>query len=202
MVLNKTHKVIRILFLILVIMFSLSFIITEILIISNGKTSRSENANYLILLGAGLNKDKPSLTLIRRIYTALNYSNNNHTAIIIASSGKSGNEIYSEAEIISKFLQDNGINSNRIIIEDKSKNTYENLKYSVKFIDNIDKKIVIASSDFHLFRAKFIARKMGYKNIGTLASKTPLILLPNYYVREYFAVIKELIAGNRAFCKT
>ena len=195
-ILNNMHKILKISLLILVIIFSLSFIITEILIISNAKTNHSENAIYLIILGAGLNKDTPSLTLTKRIHTALIYSKNNQDVIIIASGGKGGNEIYSEAEVISKILQENGINSNRIIIEDKSRSTYENLKYSGNFIDNFDKKIVIVSSDFHLFRAKYIARKMGYKNIGTLASKTPSILLLNYYIREYFAIIKELLVGN------
>ena len=190
------HRLLKISLLILVITFSLSFITIEILIISNAKTKQSENTIYLIVLGAGLNKDTPSLTLRKRIHTALNYSNNNQTAIIIASGGKGGNEIYSEAEVISKILQENGINNNRIIIEDKSRNTYENLKYSGNFVDNFDKKIVIVSSEFHLFRAKYIARKMGYKNIGTLASKTPSILLLNYYIREYFAIIKELLVGN------
>ena len=196
MILKKLHKAIKILFLIFLLIILLSFIITEVLIISNAKESHSENADYLILLGAGLNKDKPSVTLIERIYAVLKYSEKNSTAIIIASGGKGSNEKYSEAEVISKYLQDKGISNNRIIIEDKSGSTYENLNYSGKLIDNLDTKIVIASSDFHLFRAKCIAKKLGYKNIGTLAGKTPLILLPNYYTREYFAIIKELLIGN------
>ncbi|GHT56727.1 hypothetical protein FACS1894109_06630 [Spirochaetia bacterium] len=93
------------------------------------------------------------------------------------------------------LLENNGIEKNRIIMEDVSTNTYENLIFSRNLI-NINKKIVIVSSDFHLFRAKSIARKIGYKDIGGIGSKTPPLLLLNYYVREYFAVIKEVITGN------
>ena len=194
--LNKKHKVVKIFCLIFVIIFSLSFIVVEVLIITNAKTNHSEDADYLILLGAGLNKDKPSLTLLRRIETALSYSRNNSTVRIVASGGKSGNEKFSEAEIIAKVLQDNDINYNRIIIENRSRSTYENLKYSGELIESFNKKIVIVSSEFHLYRAECIARKLGYNNIGTLASKTPLILIPNYYVREYFVLIKEILTGN------
>ena len=193
---QKQHKLIKVLFLILTAMFLLSFIIVEGLIIINAKTKNSEDANYLMILGAGLNGDSPSLTLMRRINTASHYSKNNPNVKIIASGGKGNNSKLSEAEVISRVLQNNNVDSNQITIEDKSKNTYENLKYAGELIDNFDEKIVIVSSEFHLFRIQCIAKNIGYKNIGTLASRTPSILLPNYYVREYFAIVKEWMIGN------
>jgi uncharacterized SAM-binding protein YcdF (DUF218 family) len=174
----------------------MSFVIVEVLIISSSKTNNIENVNYIILLGAGLNKNVPSLTLTRRIDIALHYLNNNPNAKIIASGGKGRNEELSEAEIIAKILENSGINNTRIIKEEKSRNTSENFKYSTELIGNFNEKIIIVSSEFHLFRAKLIARKEGFKNIGTLACSTPLVLLPNYYIREYFAIIKELMVGN------
>lgn len=193
---TKMHKFIKLLCLIFITLFSLSFIIIEGLIIINAKTKHSDNANYLILFGAGLNRNTPSLTLVGRIDATINYSKNNPYTKIIVSGGKGSNEKLSEAEVMSKALQNNGVDINRIVIEDKSKNTYEDLKYSGEMIENVEKKIVMASSEFHLFRIQCIAKKLGYKNMGTLAGRTPPILLPNYYVREYFAIIKELTMGN------
>jgi uncharacterized SAM-binding protein YcdF (DUF218 family) len=193
---NKFCKAARLIFLFCTIIFALSFFIIEGIIIKNSKTTKYQNADYIIVLGAGLNKNNPSLTLSKRINTALKYLKENKNTLIIVSGGKAAGTKISEAEAMATVLKNNGINTNRIITEDKSTNTYENLKYSQKLIDNLDKKIVIISSGFHLFRAKQIAKKIGYKNIGTIASKSVFILLPNYYFREYFAILKALFTGN------
>ncbi|MDR1390543.1 MAG: YdcF family protein [Treponema sp.] len=190
------HKIIRILFLVIAFIFSLSFILIEINVINNAKTNQVENADYIILLGAGLNGKNPSLTLTRRINTAIDYLKLNQNTKIIVSGGRGRDEDISEAEVISNVLQNNGISAEHIVLEDKSRNTLENLKYSGEIINDYNKKVLIVSSEFHLFRAKSIAKKIGYKNIYTLASKSPRILLVNYYVREYFAVIKEIIVKN------
>ena len=190
---QKMHKIIRVIFSGLILLILLSFIIIETLILINARTSNSENADNLIILGAGLYRGGPSLTLLRRIDTAIDYLEKNPETKIIASGGKGSWQSLSEAEIISGVLQNNGMDISGIILEDKSANTYENIKYSANLIKNPGEKLVIASSEFHLFRAKIIANRIGYKNTGILASQTPRILQLNYYVREYFAVIKTLL---------
>jgi len=189
----KMHKILKIIFSCLIIAVLSSFIIIESLILINARYKNHENADYIIILGAGLYRGGPSLTLFRRINAAINYSYNNPNVKIIVSGGTPEGMRISEAEVMSRVLQSSGININRIIIEDRSSNTYENLKYSSELISNLNKKVVISSSEFHLFRAQIIAKKLDYENIGTLASRTPDILLPNYYLREYFAVIKTLL---------
>lgn len=68
----------------------------------------------------------------------------------------------SEANVMKKYMIASGINSNDIIIEDKSRNTYENVKNSLKIINNIPniKKVIIVTSDFHLKRCKAMLKKM------------------------------------------
>jgi uncharacterized SAM-binding protein YcdF (DUF218 family) len=192
---KKMPKIIKSFLITIITIFSLLFIIIEGLIINDAQNKNIENANYIIILGAGLNGSVPSLTLLQRINVAVGYLNKNTNTNVIVSGGKGFRETFTEAEVMSKLLQNNGIESNRIIIEDRSTNTYENLIYSGKLID-LNKKIIIVSSGFHLFRAKNIAKKIGYKNIGGIASKSPLLLLPNYYVREYLAILKEIIMKN------
>jgi uncharacterized SAM-binding protein YcdF (DUF218 family) len=192
---KKIPKILKLFSIIVITVFLLSFIIIEGFIINDAQNKNIENANYVIILGAGLNGSSPSLTLLQRINVAIDYLKKNTNVDVIVSGGKGFRETFTEAEVMSKLLQNNGIESNRIILEDRSTNTYENLVYSGKLID-LNKKIVIVSSGFHLFRAKNIAKKIGYKNIGGIASKTPLLLLPNYYVREYLAIIKEITINN------
>ena len=196
---SKTNKILKIIYSTFILGIVLSFVIIEIFVIFNAKSRNYENADYLIILGAGLdrrNPSYPSVTLTRRIRMAINYSKHNPDVMIIVSGGTGRNNEHSEAEVMSRVLQRNDINRERIIIEDRAVNTLENLSFSGDLIKNLDKKVVIVSCDFHLFRARLIANKIGYTNIGTLASRTKRVLLPNYYVREYFAVIKELMVGN------
>ena len=196
---NKKNRAIKIITSIFILIIVLSFVIVEIFVIYNAKSRNYQNADYLIILGAGLdrrNPSYPSVTLARRIRVAINYSRNNPDVMIIVSGGTGRNNEHSEAEIMSRVLLRNNIDSERIIIEDRSSNTLENLSFSSDLIENLDKKVVIVSCDFHLFRARLIANKIGFTNIGTLASRTKRVLLPHYYVREYFAIIKELFVGN------
>jgi len=190
---NKMHKILKIICSCLIAVILSSFLIIEGLILINARHKNYENADYIIILGAGLYRSGPSLTLLRRINAAVNYYNQNPNVIIIVSGGTGEGMRLSEAEVMSRVLQSNGINTDKIIIEDRSSNTYENLMYSGELISDLNKKVVISSSEFHLFRAQIIAGKLGYKNVGVLASRTPGILLPNYYLREYFAILKTLI---------
>ena len=190
---NKIHKIVKIVCLSLIISFSLSLVIIESLIFINARSHNYENADYIVILGAGLYRGGPSLTLLRRINAAINYSRSSPDVIIIVSGGTGEGQRISEAEVMSRVLQNSGISKDQIIIEDRSSSTYENLLFSSELISDLNKKVVISSSEFHLFRAKIIAKKLGFKDVGVLASRTPTILLPNYYMREYFATIKTLV---------
>ncbi len=192
---KKMPVIIKIISFVFICTLLLSFIIIEGLIINHAQNKNTEDAYCVVLLGAGLNGSAPSLTLLQRIDAAVTYLQENNKTKVVVSGGKGIRETVTEAEVMSKVLQNNGIEADRIILEDRSNNTLENLTYTGQLID-IDRKVVIISSGFHLFRAKCIARKIGYKNIGGIGSKTPLLLLPNYYVREYFAFLKELLVDN------
>jgi len=193
---SKMHRIIKAVCLCLVIIFLSSFFIIESLVFINARSKNTENADYIIILGAGLYRGGPSLTLLRRINVAVRYANDNPDVKIIVSGGTGQGQRISEAAVMSRVLQNNGIDADRIIIEDKSTNTFENLKFSGEIISGFDKKVLIASSEFHLFRAKIIASRLKYKNVGVLASRTPRILLPTYYLREYFAVIKTIFVDS------
>jgi uncharacterized SAM-binding protein YcdF (DUF218 family) len=60
----------------------------------------------------------------------------------------------------------------------------------------MDKNIVIVSSDYHLFRALAIAKKLGYKNISGLPARSQKIMRPAYIAREYVTVMYYALTGR------
>jgi len=55
-----------------------------------------------------------------------------------------------------------------------------------------DYRIMIVTNDFHMFRAKILARHNGFTPYGITAPTNPVVLV-NSYIREYFAVVKSIV---------
>ena len=90
------------------------------------------------------------------------------------------------------YLIANGLDESRIILEDKSKDTIENIANALEYIGN-DKEVLVISSNYHVFRAKMIAGKVGLKAAG-LGSKAPLLLIPNQLLFEKLGIIGLMIS--------
>ena len=154
-----------------------------------------KDVEYEIILGAGLYGDKPSPILQERLEEGLKYLELHPNTKVIVSGGQGSNEPIPESEAMKNFLVNKGINPNRIIEENKSKSTFQNLEFSKKILEerHADKdEVLIVTSDFHLFRAKEIADYLHIKNEG-LPSKTPISLRVQYMVREFPAMIKLIL---------
>lgn len=190
---------------ILVGMILISFMIIEGLIIMEGRKNLSDNVDYVIILGARLYGSIPSPALLERLKVAKEYLLENQDIKVVVSGGQGINEDISEAHAMEKYLLDNGIERNRIIIEDKSTSTFENLKFSLDKIreennkENI--KILIATNKYHIFRSKVLAKRLGMIPYGLPAKIPPTIILKSY-IREYFAVIKSFFLDRINFYKT
>ena len=89
-----------------------------------------------------------------------------------------------------------GIEEERIILEDKSTSTVENIKFSMDNINNKEAQVVIITNKFHVMRACLIAKKQGLENVSGLPVKSNPLLALNCYVREFFAVVKDKLVGN------
>ena len=177
------------------------FTITEIRIIDYSNNAPESNADYVILLGSQVRKDGPSRDFYARIKAASEYLKDNPESIVITTGGKGSNEPIAEGQAAYTYLVNMGIPEDRILIEDKSTNTFENIKNSKKIIeeagdDPSECKIVIVSSTFHLFRASYIADKLGFNNISGKGSNGLKILNPHYYTREFFGLIKDYVLLN------
>lgn len=148
-----------------------------------------KNADYLIVLGAKVNGTVPSLALDRRIDASAEYLKDNPDTVVIASGGKGRGEDISEAECIKRELIEQGISESRIMLEDQSTDTYENVQFSRKLIPADSNNGVIVTNTFHLYRAVSIASDQGL-DVSGLPAETPRSALIKSYVREYLAITK------------
>lgn len=153
------------------------------------------NADFLVVLGARLYGDYPSPALRERLDSALVYLNNNSSTRVIVTGGKGADELIPEALAMRDYLVAGGIDQSRIIMEDKSTSTFENLALTKELISSlgeVDPTIVIVSNKFHLFRARLLARRVGIEP-GLLGAEIPPTIVLSSYLREYLAVAKSII---------
>ncbi len=184
------------LFIMLIIIGLASFVVIEGLILMVGNKSATNKVDYVIILGARLYGSVPSPALSERLKVAKEYLTENEDVKVVVSGGQGVDEHIPEAEAMAKYLIANGIEEERIIIEDKSTSTFENLKFSLDIIRELDEKedleVLLATNKYHIFRAKFLAKRLGMIPYGLPAEIPPTIVIQSY-IREYFAVIKSFI---------
>ncbi len=155
-----------------------------------------ENAKAVIVLGCKVNGEKPSRMLARRLDSAYEFLSEHNDVIVVVSGGKGDDEKISEAEAMKKYLLDKGISPDRIITEDMSVNTHENLKFSANILEtkNIN-DVAIVTDGFHQYRAGYIAEKFGLES-SAINAKTDMLtkwLIPTYWIREWLAISYEYI---------
>ena len=193
---GKIPKIIRNIVTILFTIGLVLFISVEGLIIYNGHHVDKEKPDYLMVLGAGLRGTKISTSLLYRLETALDFHELYPDVKIIVSGGQGEGEKISEASAMRNFLVDNGVDSSQIIMEDKSTDTYENFLYTKKILDEEsevkDPTVTVISNNFHMFRAKFLAKEVGINTLGYPAPSHKVSAVV-FYVREFFGVIKAFV---------
>lgn len=173
----------------------LLFVVVEGLILSQFRGNARPGADYCIVLGAQWKAHGPSEVLRRRLDRAVEYLKENPNTIVIVSGGQGSDEIIAEAVGMKQYLIDAGIDGERILVEDKSTNTRENLAFSAELLDKENSRTVIVTNNFHVFRAVKIAKKQGYQAEG-LAASSVAWMTPNNLLREFFGVLKDFLVGN------
>lgn len=170
------------------------FVIIEIPIIDEASGDGDFDADYLIVLGAAVHGDTPSLSLVERLEAAKDYLIKHPDTVVIVSGGQGSGENVSEARAMYEWLYANGIDPTRIIMEDKASSTYENLKFSREIINELsdDATVAVVSSEYHLCRAKLIAKTLGMEIHTVAAQTTYFTVMLNYFIREAFGVTYQL----------
>ena len=172
------------------------FLATQALIARDFNDQGEDGLDCIIVLGAQVRDNGPSVVLQYRLDTACTYLERNPQTRCIVSGGKGGNEQSSEASVMAEYLVARGIDSSRISRENRSTNTQENIAFSARLLDPANDHVGIVTNNFHMYRGVGIARKAGFAHVvGIAADSTPLFL-PNNLVRESFGVAKDLLTGN------
>lgn len=157
--------------------------------------SGSDQAKYLVVLGAQMKPEGPSKVLQYRLDAALAYLTDHPECQVVVSGGQGADEHISEAQGMYDYLVAHGLEADRILLEDQSVNTVQNLAFSAKYFDKEKDEVLIVSNNFHVFRAVGIARRQGYQKVSGLAAHGYWFLLPNNMLREFVGVCKDLILG-------
>ena len=179
-----------------VILLMVLFIFVEGCIFTDFHRRADTGLDYLIVAGAQVYSYGPSPVLKFRLDSAAEYLLLNPGTKCIVTGGKGSNEVRPEAEIMADYLIAQGISAERIIIENRSKTTTENMKNAVELFDATNSTTAIVTNNFHLFRSMRIAKKQGIKNISGIAADSTLLYLPNNLLREFCGICKDFLFGN------
>lgn len=150
---------------------------------------------YAIILGAKVNGVVPSLSLRYRLEAALHYAKEHPHVKLILSGGQGPDEDISEAEAMKRYLMENGIEENRLILETTSTSTYENILFSKKLLPSSVNSVTIITSDYHLARSREIARQLDLES-DAVAAKTPKMVEWKLTTRERLAILKTSVFGK------
>ncbi len=146
----------------------------------------------VIVLGCKVLNGGPSLMLYERLVAAEQYLKEHGDAICILSGGQGSDESISEALAMKNYLISCGIDPARLILEDRSTTTKENLEFSARIMKDLGlgNNVAIVTNEFHEYRAMIMAKKAGL-TASAIPAKTHWWLFPTYVVREWYATIYE-----------
>ncbi len=191
-----THRKMKILFHTLVGMAIVVVMILCGMIAGDFSAKGNQNLDYIIVLGAQVREDGPSVVLKYRLDAAIDYLNENLDTVCIVSGGQGVNEPFSEAEGMAEYLLDKGIEEDRIILEDKSTSTVENIQNSKGLMEESYNGVGIVTNNFHVFRAVQIAKVQGLEGVCGIAADSNVLYLPNNVLRECCGILKDWLMKN------
>lgn len=173
--------------------------ITGLLILRAGRGTPAD-CPYIIVLGAQVDPDGPSVTLRERIQRAYEYLTAHPSAMAVASGGKGDDEHMAEGDCIFQELTAMGIDPERIWVEDKSTSTWGNLNYSLEIIEEktgrYPTSVGVVSNEFHLFRAGLQGHDLGVTVLGIPARTGDFLRWLRYFIREIAGVWHFIILGG------
>ena len=149
-----------------------------------------ETPDFIVVLGAQVQGDGPSLTLKKRLDKALEFLQAHPDRTVIVSGGQGPDEAHTEASVMAQYLLAHGADASQILEEPQASNTRENLLFSAKLAEEAGfdtSRVLIVTSEFHLRRASYIAGTLGLDASRLGSRTTPYILRLNYELREVFA---------------
>lgn len=150
---------------------------------------KNRNADYIVVLGSGIIGKKVTPLLAARIERGMELLYSNPNAVLIMSGGQGPGEDIPESVAMAAYAVGKGVDAERIIMEQKSVSTEENLLFSRKLMDKEAPKIVIVTTAYHVFRALILAKQQGLKCVG-FGAKTKWYFTLNALIREFVGYLR------------
>jgi uncharacterized SAM-binding protein YcdF (DUF218 family) len=170
-------------------------LVLETLMLTAAYAKPEEDADVVIVLGCGIFPDgRLTLSLRNRLDMAYDYLIEHPDANCIVSGGQGDNEPVAEAVAMHRYLISRGIDQGRLFTETKSTSTEENLEFSLDIIEkhNLSTRIAMVTSDYHVFRASILAKRLGIDAYG-IPSPTPWPVWLSCQARECMAIVKTIV---------
>lgn len=160
----------------------------------SGLTSTATgNEQAIVVLGAGLRGDKPTLLLQYRLDKALEYAQAHPDMLVVTTGGQGRDELVPEGQAMRDYLIDKGLDPNRVIAETKSTSTEENFAFARQILLDRglpeDLAIVYVTNAFHAYRGGEYARRAGFATVHSLPAGIPVMSILPCYLREVLAVL-------------
>jgi uncharacterized SAM-binding protein YcdF (DUF218 family) len=174
-----------------------------------GRVTTYGGADFVVVLGSGLKGGRRVTPLLasrldrsRQVCEAL-AARGAVGPLLIVSGGKGSDERVPEAEAMAGYLIDRGFPAGRLLREDRSRSTEENLRFSKALMDRSrpGSRCVIVTSNFHVFRTAILARRVGLDGQVTGAA-TAGYYWPSAMLREFAAVFMSYRVINFGVCAT
>lgn len=179
-------------------LFCVSFVCIQGLIISGEHADpEADEAQYVLVLGAHILQDRPSDALIERLKTADAFLDAHPDATAILCGGQGTNEPMPESHMMRDYMVDVlGTDPDRLLIEDKSRNTIQNIANAKALYWLEDYRCAVISSDFHLARARKLMEQAGLDPYGVPAPVPNLPLAAASHMREYCSTLGLILTGR------
>ena len=175
--------------------------VTECMIIHASLGDPNESCEYVLVLGAKVRPDGPSVSLMDRIKAAAAYMEAHPGVTAIVSGGKGDDEPMTEARCMYEELVKLGVDPKRIWMEEEATSTWENLQFALNMIEEKTgqrpEKIGLLSSEYHLFRAKLFAQNCGVDAVGIPARTSRISQMVNHFMREVAGVWHYILLGGQ-----
>lgn len=159
----------------------------------NPRDAGAVQPTAIVVLGSSTPNAQPSPALAERLKLGYQLAQQYPQAPVVVSGGVDFRQTVSEAQVMSTYLQALGLPSSRILLEDKSTSTAENLVFSARVLQayglSPTMPAVVVTNDFHTARAGWIAAKAGWTQVRMAGASTPLYMRYNAWTREYFACL-------------
>ena len=190
-------KIFKYILIVLIVIILVPVIINFYVILStkkrivSGDSELLTDIDYIVILGAGIRRGKPSPMLEDRLKTGISLYNNDISNKILIT-GDHMNDDYDEVTVMKNYLLEHGIPEEDIITDNYGISTYDSI-YRVKNVYKSN-KVVIVSQRYHLYRALFLSDNLDLESYGVEADL-------RYYYGQWYREIREILARNKDFIK-